>query len=450
MIEIDSLFAKLRHSQMLRLCLVGILALLLQIPILMISGLVTERQDRRDSAAKEVSSKWGSAQAITGPALVIPFIVHHLETSAAGEKTVRDEMKYTVFLPKRLGADGRIEAESRNRGIFSIPVYDVKLTMEGEFTRPDFAELGIDPSTVIWNRAYLALGISDVRAIREQSIVLWNDKQFSFIPGSGGFLDNEPGIHASVEADPTKSAFRFSFPVSLNGSQSFSLAPFAEQTVTHIISNSRNPNFQGNWLPSARTVTDTGFDATWRVSYLGRNYPQSWVSGTDVHKSIDTSRFGIELGESVDHYRMADRSVKYAGLYILLTFAAVWLIEVLSNVRVHPIQYLMLGAALCVFYLLELSLSEHIPFPAAYSIACTSIIGMTAIYSRVIFPDNRRGSVVAGCVTALYGYLFVVLTNEDNALLIGSIGLFVILAAIMYLTRRVDWYANQRGTTATD
>jgi inner membrane protein len=322
--------------------------------------------------------------------------------------------------------------------------------MEGEFTQPEFSELGIDPSTVVWTRAYLALGISDVRAILEQSTLFWNDKEFSFIPGSGGFLDNEPGIHAPVEADPTKSAFRFSFPVSLNGSQSFNLALFAEQTVADVTSNSRNPNFQGNWLPAARTVSDTGFDATWRVSYLGRNYPQSWVSGADVHKVIDTSRFGLELGDSVDHYRMADRSVKYAGLYILLTFAAIWLIEVLSNVRVHPIQYLMLGAALCAFYLLELSLSEHIPFAVAYAVACTSIIGMTAVYSRVVFPNEGRGSVVAGSVTVLYGYLFVVLTNEDDALLIGSIGLFVILAGIMYLTRRVDWYASERGKATTN
>jgi inner membrane protein len=197
--------------------------------------------------------------------------------------------------------------------------------------------------------------------------------------GSGGFLNNEPGIHAPVKAEPTEQAFRFSFPVSLNGSEAFNLVPFAEQTEVHLTSNSRSPNFQGNWLPAARTVSDSGFDATWKIPYLGRNYPQSWLSGADMSKAIDNSRFGVEVSDSVDHYRMADRSVKYAGLYILLTFAAIWLIEVLSSVRVHPIQYLMLGAALCVFYLLELSLSEHIAFPLAYAIACTSIIGMTAI-----------------------------------------------------------------------
>jgi inner membrane protein len=441
--------SKIRRSQLLRLCLVGVLTLVLQIPILMISSLVTERQERRESAVKEVSSKWGDAQAITGPALILPFVIHRPETSAAGEKTVHDEIRYAAFLPKRLGVEGKIQSESRNRGIFSIPVYTASLTMEGEFAQPDLAELGIESSSVLWNRAQLALCISDVRAIREQSTVSWNDRQYSFIPGSGGFMDNSPGVHAFVETDPRKPAFRFSFPTAMNGSLSFNLAPFAEQTVMHMTSNSPSPNFQGNWLPADRRVSDSGFDATWRISYLGRNYPQSWVFGTDVRKAIDASRFGVELDDPVDHYRMADRSVKYAGLFILLTFASIWLIEVLAKVRVHPIQYLMLGAALCVFYLLELSLSEHIGFSLAYAIACSSIIGMTAVYSRVIFPNERRSAVVASCVTALYGYLFVLLTNEDYALLIGSIGLFVILAAIMYVTRRVDWYANGKETAAT-
>jgi inner membrane protein len=446
--ELDLMLSKIRRSQLLRLCLVGVLVLVLQIPILMISGLVTERQERRESAVKEVSSKWGDAQAITGPALILPFVIHRPEISASGEKTVRDETRYAAFLPKRLGVEGKIQSESRNRGIFSIPVYTASLTMDGEFAQPDLAELGIEPSSVQWNRAQLAFCISDVRAIREQSMVSWNDRQYSFIPGSGGFMDNSPGIHALVEADPAKPAFRFSFPISINGSQSFNLAPFAEQTVMHMTSNSPNPNFQGNWLPADRKVSDTGFDATWRISYLGRNYPQSWVFGADVRKAIDVSRFGVELSEPVDRYRMADRSVKYAGLFILLTFASIWLIEVLAKVRVHPIQYLMLGAALCVFYLLELSLSEHIGFSMAYAIACLSIIGMTAVYSRVIFPNERRSAVVATCVTALYGYLFVLLTNEDYALLIGSIGLFMILAAIMYVTRRVDWYTNGKETAA--
>ncbi|HEX4999946.1 MAG TPA: cell envelope integrity protein CreD, partial [Terriglobia bacterium] len=224
------------------------------------------------------------------------------------------------------------------------------------------------------------------------------------------------------------------------------LVPFAEETTVHLTSNSPNPSFQGSWLPTDRNVSDKeGFDATWKVSYLGRNYPQSWVVGSrdDRQRTIEASRFGVSLSEPVDTYRMADRSVKYAILFILLTFASVWLIEVLARTRVHPIQYLLLGAAMCVFYLLELSLAEHMSFSMAYGIASLAVVAMIAAYSRVIFKRGRHVAVIAGGATILYGYLFVLLTNEDAALLVGSIGLFVSLAGIMFATRGIDWYGEE-------
>ena len=160
-----------------------------------------------------------------------------------------------------------------------------------------------------------------------------------------------------------------------------------------------------------------------------------------MRKEIDGSRFGVELVNPVDHYRMAERSVKYAGLFILLTFATLWLIEVLAGVRVHPIQYLMLGGALCLFYLLELSLSEQLGFPLAYIVASIAVVAMVAGYSRAIFHHIRRALIVVAAVSLLYAYLYILLMNEDYALLIGSVGLFLILALIMYATRRLDWYA---------
>jgi inner membrane protein len=164
-----------------------------------------------------------------------------------------------------------------------------------------------------------------------------------------------------------------------------------------------------------------------------------------MREAIEGSRFGVDLVSPVDHYRMAERSVKYAGLFILLTFATVWLIEVLARVRVHPIQYLMLGGALCLFYLLELSLAEHLGFPVAYAIASISVIGMVTGYSAVILHRVSRALVVGVGVALLYIYLYILLMNEDYALLVGSVGLFGLLAAIMFATRRVDWYAVGTG-----
>jgi inner membrane protein len=439
MSEVGSLITSIRNSQLLRLCLVGVLTIITLIPILFIGGLVSERRGRSDAAIAEVSSKWGQAQSISGPVLVVPYVIERRETDASGQSTVRTEARQAIVLPRTLEGSGRIETDVRSRGIFAVPVYSLNLSLTGEFGPPDLSGLDIDPTTIQWDRAHLAVGISDVRAIREQSTLALNESQLQFLPGTGGFAEGGPGIHANIDSPTAQTGFRFSFPLALNGSMSVYLAPVADATVLRLTSNSQYPNFQGNWLPAERSVTDAGFEALWRVSYLGRNYPQVWTSNPEMQKSIEASRFGVELSNPIDHYRMSERSVKYAGLFILLTFASIWLIEVLADVRVHAIQYLMVGAALCVFYLLELSLSEHIRFSLAYATASISIVLMIAAYSRVIFGRERRSAVVVGGVTALYGYLFVLLTNEDGALLVGSIGLFVILGLIMYATRRIDW-----------
>jgi inner membrane protein len=324
-------------------------------------------------------------------------------------------------------------------------VYGLKVSVDGEFGKPNLAELGIDPSSVAWDRAHVAVGISDVRAIREQTAISWNSHETEFLPGVGGFVDVGSGIHALVPVTAADSGFKFSFPLALNGSLAVYFVPFAETTAVQLTSNSPNPDFEGSWLPTERSVSQNGFDATWKISYLGRNYAQSWISGAVTGNAIHDSGFGVKLIEPVDRYRMAERSVKYAGLFILLTFAFVWLIEVMAGTRVHPIQYLMLGAALCVFYLLELSLSERLSFSLAYAIASLAILGLVAAYSRVIFRRGQRAVLVACGVAGLYGYLFVLLTNEDAALLFGSIGLFVILGAIMFVTRGVDWYFREKS-----
>jgi inner membrane protein len=444
MSQLERIVDAIRNSQILRLCLIAGLAVVLLVPIVMIWGLVSERQDRNREATAEVSSKWGNTQTIIGPALILPYMARWTETTPSGEVT-RTGVRNAVFLPKELRTTGRVDVESRSRGIFKVPVYGMKISVAGEFGKPNLAELGIDPTSIAWDRAHVAVGISDVRAIREQTAISWNGREAEFLPGVGGFADGRSGIHALVTAGAADSEFRFSFPLSLNGSLAIYFVPFAETTSVQLTSNSPNPDFQGSWLPADRAISQNGFDATWRISYLGRNYSQSWISGAIPGKAIDDSRFGVQLIEPIDRYRMAERSVKYAGLFILLTFAFVWLIEVMAGTRVHPIQYLMLGAALCVFYLLELSLSERLNFSLAYGIASLAILGLVAAYSRVIFKRGQRAVLVACGVAGLYGYLFVLLTNEDAALLFGSIGLFVILGAIMFVTRRVDWYFREKS-----
>ena len=252
-----------------------------------------------------------------------------LPPPTAGKETQRIDTRHGVFLPKSLRAKGTIDVETRSRGIFDVPVYRLKLILDGEFGQPNLQEFGIDPASVDWSRAHLAVGISDVRAVREQSAVTWNGQPTSFLPGTGSFTDGGVGIHAPISVTASNVAAPFSFELALNGSSGVYLVPFAEQTTVQLTSNSPHPSFQGSWLPTERSVSDEGFDATWEVSYLGRNYPQSWISGAseDKHRSIEASRFGVGITEPVDTYRMAERSVKYAILFILLTFASVWLMR---------------------------------------------------------------------------------------------------------------------------
>jgi inner membrane protein len=446
---IDRFTAALRNSKLLRLLFVGLLALVLQIPIAMISGLVRERQTRRLEAMTEVSSKWGNAQVVSGPALVVPYGLRVIERSSDGQHTSRVETRDAVFLPERLAVDGMVDSAIRSRGIFTIPVFTLDATLEGEFARPSFADLGVEPAFVSWDRARLALGISDARAIQRETTLTWNGREARFLAGDGGFTDaGGSGIHAPVVLDEASDRYRFSFPLALNGSVGAYFTPFGQNTTVELRSDYGHPSFQGNWLPNERVVGADRFEARWSIPSLGRNYPQAWTIGAvnaSMRDAIQGSRFGVDLLEPVDHYRMSERSAKYAGLFILLTFATVWLVEVLAGVRVHPIQYLMLGAALCLFYLLELSLSEHLGFPVAYALASVAIVVMAGAFCLVALRRASRASIVGAGVALLYGYLYVLLMNEDYALVIGSIGLFLILATIMFATRRVDWYAAGRS-----
>ena len=439
--SIERLQASVRNSKMLRLISIWFLALLLQIPIMMIGKLVQERQQRRQGAVEEISSKWGNAQTIAGPALVVPYTARWTEVATDGKQTIRSESRHAIFLPENLDVRGSIDTETRKRGIYSVPVYALGLTVEANFAPPDFSELGIEPAEIAWDRAHLAVGISDVRAIQQEVALSWDDRKIAFLPGTGAFTDAGPGIHADLGVTDAPQNLAFSFSLALNGSVGVYLTPFGRTTKVELQSDHGHPSFQGNWLPTERSVEGSAFRAAWSIPSLGRNYPQAWNAQTPMREAIVASRFGVDLVNPVDQGRMADRSVKYAALFIVLTFTSVWLVEVLTGVRVHPIQYLMLGGALCLFYLLELSLSEHLGFALAYTVACTSVIGMVGAYCRSALGSTSRAMVVASGVAVLYTYLYILLVNEDYALLVGSVGLFAILAAIMYVTRRVDWYA---------
>jgi inner membrane protein len=427
-------------SYLVRALIVLLLVVVVQLPIMMINGLIRERQTRRDTAVQEVGSKWGQTQSLTGPMLVVPYT--HRWTEVSSDKVIeRQDTRLATFLPERVAFRGKLEAETRRRGIFSVPVYRARLDVDGAFAKPSFAAWDVAAADVQWDRAQVIFGVSDIRALESPAAIQWGSTSVELLPGPGESGVLTSGVHSDVDIDPAAAEIAFKLPLGLKGSEGAYWAPVGKTTNVSLESNWGSPSFQGNWLPDQHQVGKDGFKADWTVSYLGRNYPQAWKGGAVAPEVLQQSRFGVDLIQTVDHYSMASRSVKYAGLFLLLTFATLWLVEVLCAVRVHPIQYLLIGAAMCVFYLLELALSEHIGFAPAYAVATVAIVAQITAYSVSVLGTRRRAAVVGGLVTALYGYLYIVLLNEDYALLIGAIGVFALLALIMMLTRRVDWFA---------
>jgi len=429
----------LRNSHFVKVLLIGFIVLLFQIPISKIKGVIEEREQTREEAINEVTSKWGKSQVLTGPSIIVPYMNRF--TTASSRSQSLSSIAYATFLPESLKISGNLESQLLYRGIYKIPVYTMLLNVSGSFKAPDFSEWAIDAENILWDKAYLSLQVTDAWAMTKSPILSWNNKELNFLPGAGEFEDNQDGLHVKIGDLSKGDNFDFSFSVGLNGSVGAFFVPFGRDTEVQLSSDWGSPSFQGTWLPTNRSVSSDGFKATWNIPFLSRNFPQKWLPSPGLKKIIESSGFGVEMNSSIDHYRMSQRSVKYQFLFLVLTFSTLWLFEVLAKIRVHPIQYLLIGSGMCLFYLLELSLAEHFGFVQAYSLASAAVVILVASYSAAVLKARKRAVIVGAVVTLLYIYLYILLMIESYALLAGSVGLFVALAAIMFLTRKVDWYS---------
>lgn len=433
----------IRYSPILKAVVVGGLILGLQIPVLFIAWLVSDRENRRTEAVAEISQSWGREQQIAGPYLVIPSQRVVTDTLEDGRLRDRIERSTNVFLPTTLSADGTLETETRNRGIYEAAVYTGAFTLSGQFEPPDFIQLGVDPSEVDWDRAQVVFEVSDARAIQKAVELTWGGEAIPFEPGTGHLPAQRAGIHAPLGAWRGEAPTDYRLELTLNGSVSLRFAPFGKTTDVNLSGDWPDPSFQGAWIPTDREVQSDSFTARWSIPYLGRDYPQAW-SNNGFAAEIYASQFGVDLLTPVDAYTQTERSLKYQILFLGLTLGTIWLFEILAGVRLHFIQYALIGASLCLFYLLELSLAEHIGFALAYALAAAAVVIQVFAYSASVMKSAARGAVLAAVATSLYGCLLVLIRLQDFALLVGSIGLFVILALIMYLTRKVDWFQTNQ------
>lgn len=419
-----------------KLGLIGILTLFLLIPANLILDLIREREQRRSETVHEVTSVWGNAQTILGPVMTLPYEV----AVKTGKDSYTTETRYAHFLPEVLKVEGTVEPEVRYRGIYKVVTYSTQLRVSGNFAPVDASGLNL-PETAVANRqAVLEIGIPDMRGINKDVSVHWGDTALPVIPGLPNTHIAASGIHANIRLDGSKT-YSFSFDLDLNGSQSLNFVPIGKETNVHLTSTWASPSFNGAFLPDNRKIDEKGFRADWNILQLNRNYPQQWI---DDQYSVDESSFGVELLTPVDTYRKSERSVKYAILFIALTFLVFFFAEVMTKTRIHFINYLLTGIALSIFYSLLTALAEHISFTHAYIAASLIIISMIALFANSLYRKRQVTLTVTGTLVALYLFLFVILQLMDYSLLFGNIGLVIILGIVMYFSRKIDWYSPER------
>lgn len=416
-----------------------LIALLLLIPTAMIGDLIAEREHTQNQAIKEVSSKWGEEQTLTGPFISIPYYryVKELTQKGAPEKLVQVK-DYLHILPTQLQITGNIQPEKRTRGIYEIVVYNSTLNISGEFNNIDLTGLDIQPQNILFDNAEFVVGINDLRGIEEEVKLNWNKDLISFNPGVASNDLVSSGINARVKIDPNDSSqYRFNFSLDIKGSQLLYFTPVGKVTNIDLKSDWPNPSFNGAFLPDSREVSEQGFTAQWNVLHLNRNYPQQW---TGNRYAVGSSAFGIDLLLPVDSYQKTHRSIRYAILFIGFTFLVFFFIEVLNKIFIHPVQYILVGIALIIFYSLLLSVSEHLQFNLAFILSALATLLLIAGYIKAILKSGTLTLLTTGILTILYTFIFVIIQLQDYALLIGSIGIFIILAMVMYFSRKIDWY----------
>ena len=415
------------QSMTVKMVLLAFMGLMLLIPLVLIGEVIRERAQNAETARTEIGALWASAQTVTGPVLNVP-----------GTKVVSDDGSYVTttmhILPDNLKVNGVLIPEVRSRGIYETVVYNSDLKISGSFSIAGYEHL--NDYTWQWDQAYISLGVSDNKGISDKADLTIDDKVIGAQPGAGQPDLFAKGISFPMPLDAEKlSVFNgaFSLALGLKGSGSIAFSPVGRTTEVTLASEWEAPKFTGNFLPAERDVTDAGFTANWSVTHLNRSFPQVWA-GKSYAPTDDA--FGVDLIMEADHYTKAERSAKYGVLFIALTFLVLLIIELRSAERIHIFYYLLTGLALILFFSLLTALSEHIGFNPAYLISAAATIALLTAFFRSLLKQGWMVLLISGLLTALYVFIFFLLSMKDYAFLVGNIGLFVILAVLMIVSAK--------------
>jgi len=430
-----------RNRILIKGIMVGCMVLAMLIPAAFVHELVNERQQRQEEVVKEVSSKWAEDQTVTGPVLLLPY--RETETGTDGKTQVYQKQAY--ILPDELHINGSMQPTEKKRSLYSVMLYQSGMTLTGKFSTLPLARLHIDPASVQWADARLVVNVTDLRGIQDQLQLDWNGTKTAMDAGVPENNQFDQGMSAPVTVNATD-AYTFSVSLNVRGSGHLYFTPVGNTTEVDMKANWGNPSFDGQYLPGTSSISDNSFTAHWKILPMSHSYPQSW---TENEQDFSKASFGVRLIQPVDGYSKTNRSVKYAILFIALTFTIFFFLEILQRRQVHPLQYILVGLALTIFYTLLLSISEYTGFNPAYLVASVATILLVGLYAWSIFKSGKTAIGFTLALSALYGYIFVLIQLEDYALLFGSIGLFVIIAIIMFYSRKIDWYGiGQQSNTA--
>lgn len=430
---------------------IGALALLMLIPLLTVKDLIRERVEQREEALRSIARGWGSDQRVGGPVLAVPRDVEVTKTDgwvmtadgrgAKPAETTSTEQRTEFRLPETLDTTAELAIERRRYSIYEAPVYVAHLHMKARFVAAQLA--GLNAPAYHPDGATLRLPIFDLQGLREVVGVRINGSERYFEPGEP--VSDTPAVSVPLQATDLKQELLVEVELQLAGTVSLQFMPFARTTTLEVRGPWGDPSFIGAPLPVQHDIKKDAFSARWQALDLNRSYRQSWMAGDAQAQNLGNSAFGVSLFEPGNLYLQNTRAGKYGLLFVALTFIAFFLFEVLKRLRVHPLQYLLVGLALCTFYLVLLALSEQIGFGLAYVIAATAVVLMIAGYAAAVLATWRGGLTLGVILGAVYGLLYGLVVSEQYGLLMGALSLLAVVGLLMYLTRRIDWYAYARA-----
>ncbi len=410
-----------------KMIMVGILTLVLLIPLALVQDLIVERSVRQKEVISETTSKWGSSVYFYGPILKIPY---------------KDPMtlanNYAYFFPKNLNNKTDVTmVKPLERSIYKSNVFTTKMEFDGKYSTPNFASKGIPAENIYWNRAKIIIRTTNLKSLKDEVKMKLGNQNVTFESVANTTNDSIESLETNYfDYQSLQNNTQFNFDISFNGSKQIKMVPVGKTTDAKITSNWNSPNFNGNFSPISREITDKGFAANWKILHFNRPFAQQYF---EVLPELGKFAFAVDFITPVDEYQQNERASKYGFLVIGLTFLIFFLIQSISKINIHIFQYSMIGIALIMFYTLLISITEHSSFSFAYIVAASSVIVLISLYSISILKDKKFPLFIGVSLTVLYTFIFVIIQLEDYALLVGSIGLFAILAAIMYFSRKIEW-----------